>query len=421
MYGGETSPGWKWDANIRTWIEVRHDLDEAETLIWVLVWRWDVNVGPWIGIEMQPRLGRDANLWTLMETVHGWRRDKNLVTWISLSRTRMEVWRTYWNLDGFEMVPVWIWDATWEDWNGGETSPCCYSEANIWTWIEVRHDLDGIGIGLGWSWCAILVTWMEVTCDLEWGETPNSRPGTSWDVTWMEVRFESSHLDTDDTVHMHILRRGSLIGWYGTRSWDIRTWVEVKRNLGEWPGWRWDRALIEVYIHLQSWVEVRRDLDEVTYKYQDMDGVETLSGGRCDVITWTWIGLRQYMYGGETKIFEPDPDEIGPEWRWDTYLESLMGLWGCLYGAEMQLWCPGWGWDVTWMEMRYKHKDLDWGEKPHGWKRGVNQSTWGWWDVNLETWMRMRWELDWVETHILRPGWDRTIKELRFIYCGIDD
>ena len=212
-------------------------------------------------IEMQPRLGRDANLWTLMETVHGWRRDKNLVTWISLSRTRMEVWRTYWNLDGFEMVPVWIWDATWEDWNGGETSPCCYSEANIWTWIEVRHDLDGIGIGLGWSWCAILVTWMEVTCDLEWGETPNSRPGTSWDVTWMEVRFESSDLDTDDTVHMHILRRGSLIGWYGTRSWDIRTWVEVKRNLGEWPGWRWDRALIEVYIHLQTWVEVRRDLD----------------------------------------------------------------------------------------------------------------------------------------------------------------
>ena len=44
---------------------------------------------------------------------------------------------------------------------------------------------------------------------------------------------------------------------------------------------------------------------EVTYKYQDMDGVETLSGGRCDVITWTCIGLRQYMYGGETKIFEP--------------------------------------------------------------------------------------------------------------------
>ena len=219
---GETRPGWSWDFNMGACMEVRC---EYGALDW---------------IEMQPRLGRDANLWTFMETVHGWRRDKNLVTWISLSRTRMEVWRTYWNLDGFEMVPGWIWDVSSEDWNGGETSPCCCSEANIWTWIEVRHDLDGeetwilerrlrwdvnhrkwmgvrwdldwvklhilihgkVGIGLGWSWCAILVTWMEVTCDLEWGETPNSGPGWRWDVTWMEVRFESSDLDTDDTVHI---------------------------------------------------------------------------------------------------------------------------------------------------------------------------------------------------------------------------
>ena len=41
------------------------------------------------------------------------------------------------------MVPGWIRDATWGEWNGGETSPCCCSEANIWTWIEVRRDLDG--------------------------------------------------------------------------------------------------------------------------------------------------------------------------------------------------------------------------------------------------------------------------------------
>ena len=141
--------GWRWDV---TGMEVRckyQDLDWGETRP---EWSWDFNMGACMEvrceygaldwIEMQPRLGKDANLWTLMETVHGWRRDKNLVTWISLSRTRMEVWRTYWNLDGFEMVPGWIWDATWEDWNGGETSPCC-SEANIWTWIEVRHDLDG--------------------------------------------------------------------------------------------------------------------------------------------------------------------------------------------------------------------------------------------------------------------------------------
>ena len=142
--------GWRWDV---TGMEVRckyQDLDWGET--WP-GWSWDFNMGACMEvrceygaldwIEMQPRWRRDANLWTLMETVHEWRREKNLVTRISFSRTRMEVWRTYWNLDGFEMVPGWIWDATWEDWNGCETSPCCCSEANIWTWIEGRHDLDG--------------------------------------------------------------------------------------------------------------------------------------------------------------------------------------------------------------------------------------------------------------------------------------
>ena len=188
-----------------------------------------------------------------------------------------------------------------------------------------------------------------------------------------------------------------------------------------------------------AWLEVRQGIDRGVHTSSDLGGGETWPGLRWHINIRTWMELRHCLEGGvmwlhgpglgwdstcmevRLKSLNPDPDEIGPEWRWDTYLESLMGLWGCLYGAEMQFWCPGWGWDVTWMEMRYKHKDLDWGEKPHGWKRGVNQSTWGWWDVNLETWMRMRWDLDWVETHILRLGWDRTIKELRFIYCGIDD
>ena len=118
---GETRPGWSWDFNMGACMEVRCEYGGLD---------W---------IEMQSWWRRDAYLWPLMETVDGWRRDKNLVTWISLSRTRMEVRRTYWNLDGFEVVLGWIWDATWGDWNGGETSPCCCSEANIWdgeeTWI----------------------------------------------------------------------------------------------------------------------------------------------------------------------------------------------------------------------------------------------------------------------------------------------
>ena len=171
--------GWSWGAILVTWMEVACDLDWGETpnsgpgCSWAQFsghgWRWDVTrmemrcnyqdldwdfdmgacmevrceYGALDWIEMQLRWRRDANLWTLIETVHGWRRDKNLVAWISLSRTGMEVKLTYWNLAGFEMVPGWIWDATWEDWNGGETSPCCCSEENIWTWIVVRRNLDG--------------------------------------------------------------------------------------------------------------------------------------------------------------------------------------------------------------------------------------------------------------------------------------
>ena len=152
---GETRPGWSWDFNMGACMEVRC---EYGALDWT---------------EMQPRLGRGANLWTLMETVHGWRRDKNLVTWISLSRTRMEVWRTYWNLDRFEMVPGWIWDASWEDWNGGETSPCCCSEANIWTWMGRRCESRSV----------------------DWGETSLGGNGWGCDGTWIELSCISWYME----------------------------------------------------------------------------------------------------------------------------------------------------------------------------------------------------------------------------------
>ena len=159
------------------------------------------------------------------------------------------------------------------------------------------------------------------------------------------------------------------------------------------PGMRWDTQI-------STWLELYL-VDRGVHTSSDLGGGETWPGLRWHINIRTWMELRHCLEGAvkwfhgpglgwdstcmevRLKSLNPDPDEIGPEWRWDTYLESLMGLWGCLYGAEMQFWCPGWGWDVTWMEMRHKHKDLDWGEKPHGWKRGVNQGTWGWWDANL--------------------------------------
>ena len=141
-------------------------------------------------------------------------------------------------------------------------------------WVKLHILIHGkVGIGLGWSWCAILVTWMEVTCDLEWGETPNSAPGWRWDVTWMEVRFESSDLDTDDTVHRwgKLQEFGDLgaseagIGWKEDVHFDILTlgpefsWetTQMEKRDKSWSlaggemqilrlGWVWDGTWIEL-------------------------------------------------------------------------------------------------------------------------------------------------------------------------------
>ena len=169
--------GWGWDV---TWMEVRckfKDLNWGETRPG---WSWDFNMGVCIEvrceyggldwIEIQPRWRRDANLWTLMETVHGWRWGTNLATWTSLSRTRMEVRRTYWNLDGFEMVPGWIWDATWGDWN------------------QVKYHLvQGQIYGPGLRWDAIWMGRRREFMSLDWGKTSISGNAWGFDRTWIEL------------------------------------------------------------------------------------------------------------------------------------------------------------------------------------------------------------------------------------------
>ena len=62
-----------------------------------------------------------------------------------------------------------------------------------------------------------------------------------------------------------------------------------------------------------------------------------------------------------------DSGGTGLGWRWDVHPETWMGLRWCPYGSEIQLLGPGWGWDVTWMEVRCKYRDLDWGELLPGW------------------------------------------------------
>ena len=172
MDGGETSQGWKWDANIRTWIEVRHDLDEAETLIWVLVWRWDVNVGPWI--EMRCNLD-----WGEMQ-IYGpwWRR------FMDEGETRI-LWPEFrW------AGPGWKFDAHIETWMGLRWCRCGSEmqlrrtgmevKHHLWTWIEVRHYLDGR---------------RRESRSVDWGETSISGNGWGCDGTSTELSCISWYME----------------------------------------------------------------------------------------------------------------------------------------------------------------------------------------------------------------------------------
>ena len=216
--------------------------------------------------------------------------------------------------------------------------------------MDVRHtswDLDGFEIGPGWSWDANFRNLMKVIHHLDGGDMQISGDGLRWTATL------------------------------------VRT---------IWHGWRWDRASIEVY-----------------HTSPDLGGGETWPGLRWHMNIRTWMELRHCLEGGvmwlygpglgwgstcmevRLKSLDPHPDETGHGWRWDTYLESLMGLWGCNFGG------------------------LDWGETSHGWR----------WDTNMRIWIEVRSHMDgkeaWInapgggETQISRPGWgwDGTWIELR--------
>ena len=143
--GDETRHGWRWDAIIKTWVEVRHDVDGG-------------------GCNNKKLNGGEPG--------HGWRWDAHPETWMGLR----------WGMAGIEMQQDgvegrlgWIWNA------------------NHGTWMGVRRDLDGVQAliskrGLVWD-----RTWMELWCkyhDLNGG-----------DVTWIQMRHETSDLDGGETVH----------------------------------------------------------------------------------------------------------------------------------------------------------------------------------------------------------------------------
>ena len=124
----------------------------------------------------------------------------------------------------------------------------------------------------------------------------------------------------------------------------------------------------------------------------------------------TWIELRCTSW-----------DEDGVFWDWDG-AEIQFSSWERAWMEVRHIVKPVWVWDDAWMELRCNFLDLNGGEIFPGCRRDVNirtqnevgfnwdkEETWIWepeWrsDTNLETWMGLRFDLDWVEMHILRRG-----------------
>ena len=151
-------------------------------------------------------------------------------------------------------------------------------------------------------------------------------------------------------------------------------------------------------------LELHQDgaLKGLKFNLQNLDGVEMWHGLSWDAHLETWIGwygtrswdtirqLRKDPDGGETDILKP------------VFLRV---------------------WDDAWMELKCNLVDLAEGEMLRkmqfgGCRRDANirtQVRFNWdkeetriWepglrgDTHLETWMGLRWDLDWVEMHILR-------------------
>ena len=157
-------------------------------------WKWDTNIGTRLYVRCKSRGLGCLRLILHLYIGPAWRSDgtwKEMlqVCWFRFYRVCMEFRRTSWNLYEFEMLAGWISDAV----------------LRIW---------------FGWSWDAILWTWLEVSRHQDGGETQISGPEFSWDTTQMERRDKSRSQAGDDT---QIFR----LGW----GWE-RTWIELRQ-----PSW----------------------------------------------------------------------------------------------------------------------------------------------------------------------------------------
>ena len=199
--------------------------------------------------------------------------------------------------------------------------------------------------------------------------------------------------------------------WYGT-CWatTFRSWLGGTR-----PGWKWDTNIVtrlyvrcksrglgrlRMILHLYIAPGWRSDgtWKEVIQVYWNLDSGLTGSAVSSDTHLETCMSLKCWLDGSQMQFCESGLD-----------------------GAEMPFCGPGWRWVVTKMEVKHKYQDLNLVETRPRWRGEINLGAWSWgWCANLETWMRVKWDMDWVETAILRPEYVVMGLHLGFNYHDLD-
>ena len=102
-----------------------------------------------------------------------------------------------------------------------------------------------------------------------------------------------------------------------------------------------------------TWVQLIHGWLEVRHTLWNIYGFEIMHTWNMHSICWTWMEVRCYLDVGDMQIIE-----------------------------------PGLRWDSTRMKRRRESRSLD------GYETQIS-----------ETWMGLKMDLDWVETHNLRPGY----------------
>ena len=143
--------------------------------------------------------------------------DRNLWTWMEMSRYMDGDETRIWDLEASEAGCGWRWSTHPET-----------RMSLIWAWIELICIFLGLDEGekVHWrSWCKNLETWMQMRQGLGIGETHILRSGWVWDWTWMELRCNSRDLDGADTSP-----GGRWVA-------NIRTWIEVRHDMSIDENW----------------------------------------------------------------------------------------------------------------------------------------------------------------------------------------